>query len=515
MVRNVNKKAGFSFVEILVSMVILSIVVLVMTNVMVATTKSHGVANEDDAGDMLALEKLSELQNHVIPAEDGSDFKEKDEIYYNRVWSIDKTQTPPKVTVTVKWSNSNEVEDSTSVIGYLSDDNTCPDQGGANKPITALNVYNQNETTINDSLKCVFTSLLPTDAFIAKLEAVDEDISSGKDIITYEITSLNADSMFYISNDTLKAAKDLPMDNAYNIDIKATDCHGASKSITLHVAVTNPGDAPIVAPLTIEVNDETAMDTVIGTMVGECKSPIHWSIYSGSGISINDTTGEIKLTTPLNYEVQNKYNFLIKATNSADNNKDTVASLTILVKDTPEKPTDIKFMTGIGGAIADYSAEIASNASTATVVGQLDIIDEDTTQQIYNITIKTTDASGHIISNMFQAKQYANNVWKIKPGIDLDSYTGTYTLKVTLQDIYYDSSDPLVKDFTVTITGGGVDCSAAKIYSQGTAYSNGESVKTSTTPSKKYTALTDVPSGIPQIEPGTNDNIWKFEGVCQ
>lgn len=161
MEQTMKKKRGFSFVEILVSMVLLSVVVLMMSNVLITTTKSQGNSKSGNDAEMIALQKLAELQHQNTAPTTGvvtaSSPTVKNGVEYTVKWSISDTE-PRLAKVTVEWNGSDGSTNSVQEIGYIAIDNSCPVSASSNHPPTGIS-FNEQSTVaeVNATEVTVYT----------------------------------------------------------------------------------------------------------------------------------------------------------------------------------------------------------------------------------------------------------------------------------------------------------------------------------------------------------------------
>ncbi len=119
---------GFSLIEVLIALVILSVSLLGLAGLMVTTTRSNSYGNHMTEAVTFAQDKLEELR--VTPLD--SILNGNDIVYgfiptfpYDRSWTVSSlpNPTPPPtdlqkaVTVTIRWNNNNN---SISVLSVLS-----------------------------------------------------------------------------------------------------------------------------------------------------------------------------------------------------------------------------------------------------------------------------------------------------------------------------------------------------------------------------------------------------------
>jgi type IV pilus assembly protein PilV len=104
-----GKSKGFTLIEVLVALVILSISLLALAGFMVTTTKNNAFGAHMTEATTFAQDKLEELK--VSPWEkmvSGSDQKEGSTgINYSRIWTVAERETGDlrAITITINWSD--------------------------------------------------------------------------------------------------------------------------------------------------------------------------------------------------------------------------------------------------------------------------------------------------------------------------------------------------------------------------------------------------------------------------
>jgi len=111
---NFLRSKGFSLIEVLIALVILSISLLALAGLMTTTTKNNAFGSNMTEAATLAQDKLEELRvtdwNNIV---DGNDTSSIRGMNYNRTWTLvlsPNSPIPPndndkRVTVTVSWND--------------------------------------------------------------------------------------------------------------------------------------------------------------------------------------------------------------------------------------------------------------------------------------------------------------------------------------------------------------------------------------------------------------------------
>jgi prepilin-type N-terminal cleavage/methylation domain-containing protein len=107
---NLSRRSnGFTLVEILVAMVILSVCLLALAGLMVTTTKTNALGNRLTEASVFAQAKLEELRamgwDNIKEGVDTDQVDGSTGINYTRKWSIDKKETLKTITLFVDWKD--------------------------------------------------------------------------------------------------------------------------------------------------------------------------------------------------------------------------------------------------------------------------------------------------------------------------------------------------------------------------------------------------------------------------
>lgn len=109
-----SRSSGFSLIEVLVSLVILSISLLALAGLMSTTTKNNAFGSNMTEAATLAQDKLEELRvTNWDDIVDGNDINQIRGFNYDRAWTMalgPNSPLPPndndkRVTVTVNWND--------------------------------------------------------------------------------------------------------------------------------------------------------------------------------------------------------------------------------------------------------------------------------------------------------------------------------------------------------------------------------------------------------------------------
>lgn len=105
-----KKSIGFTLIEVLISLAILSLSLLALAGLMVITTKNNSFGNYLTEAVTLAQDKLEELRaiswNDIVS---GSDTKKgATQIVFNRSWNVSTNGRIKTITITVDWNDNKD-----------------------------------------------------------------------------------------------------------------------------------------------------------------------------------------------------------------------------------------------------------------------------------------------------------------------------------------------------------------------------------------------------------------------
>ena len=104
-----SKSKGFTLLEVLVALIILSFALLALAGLMVTTTKNNAVGNYVTEAATFAQDKLEELR--AVKSENLIDGNNTDQrggstgINYTRNWNVKTTGSIKTITISVDWND--------------------------------------------------------------------------------------------------------------------------------------------------------------------------------------------------------------------------------------------------------------------------------------------------------------------------------------------------------------------------------------------------------------------------
>lgn len=119
--KNFFKTKGFSLLELLVALVILSLSLVALAGLTTTSTKNNAFSYHITEAVTLAQDKLEELR--AMPWSEisgGSDNKNGSTgINYTRIWVVDVEELTKKIKVTIKWKDLNTNSDEPHSLEFL------------------------------------------------------------------------------------------------------------------------------------------------------------------------------------------------------------------------------------------------------------------------------------------------------------------------------------------------------------------------------------------------------------
>ncbi|MCW5672570.1 MAG: cadherin repeat domain-containing protein [Hydrogenophaga sp.] len=209
-------------------------------------------------------------------------------------------------------------------------------------------------------------------------------------------------------------------------------------NVTVTVDILDCNDAPIVQATNRTVDENVASGTPVGAPIpanDEDKDAVTFAISGGDSgpFVIDATTGQIRTTGLVNYEVKNLYNIIVRASDARGGVGE--GPVRIEVNDLNDPPT-----------LIDQLREIDDEAVALAPVGTpVTAVDEDIPKQ--TIAYAMVDAS-----NTFQIDA-GNGQIRVRQGATLNAATqSTYTVQVTATDDNIEKRPNTPASTTATVT---------------------------------------------------------------
>jgi type IV pilus assembly protein PilV len=113
---------GFTLVEILVALVILSVSLLALAGLMVTTTRNNASGGHVTEAATLAQDKLEELRvtqwDRIVTGQDAAPKVGSTGVSYTRNWSVEDNANIKTITITVNWMD--RIRHSISLLSVIS-----------------------------------------------------------------------------------------------------------------------------------------------------------------------------------------------------------------------------------------------------------------------------------------------------------------------------------------------------------------------------------------------------------
>lgn len=356
-----EKNEGFSLVEILVSMVILAIVMLVLTNITIVSTMGHASAHEKDFASNFAREKLQILQDLSTPATAGSIEMVYKGTTYLKEWQIEKGD-PAIATITVSW-NKDGRDHRTELAGFIDADNICTATGTARPTVVTFDEFGV-QLPAGDLY--IVPSNTSAGSLIGTVKGTDDDAG---DIVTIELLPGEHNGMFSYSilDNNLKTSQMMNRDGIYPLKFKVKDCAGHTSVKTVKVQVVQTAK-PLIDNQSFSDVKENYKNRYINTIVVRPEDRDNGAniTYTSSDprISIQSNGNVNKVGGHFDYETEHPIKVQVSATRESES---TEFTLTLNLKDVNESPK----------GLVSYNATVSKNVRSGDSVITLQGIDPD------------------------------------------------------------------------------------------------------------------------------------------
>ncbi len=245
-----------------------------------------------------------------------------------------------------------------------------------------------------------------------------------KDALTFNLKT-NSNALFEITNTgdiSLAAGKTLDFETAasHTLSVDVTDGKLTSNAaVTITVVDVDENVAPTIAAQTFSIDENSATNTVIGTVAATDVDgdPLTFSSSNLGSLFALSTSGELTVDGDLNFEDSASYTISVTAN---DGQLDATAQVVITINDVNDAPLFDPDMVSFD-ATESLSDTATINGVTAT--------DEDGDTLVYSITNDSED--------LFELKESSAGLFKLQTGKSLDFETSTahtFTLVATDPD---------------------------------------------------------------------------------
>ena len=220
--------------------------------------------------------------------------------------------------------------------------------------------------------------------------ATDPDAGDG---LTYSITDGNTGTAFAIDaatgEITVAGAIDYETLDNFVLTVLVTDDGTPSLSDTaaVTVAVNDVNDAPVVNDQAFNLNENSPLGTVVGTVLASDRDAGQTLAYiltdgnTGNAFAIDHVTGQITVAGTLDHEMTDTFAITLRVTDNGTPSQTSTATVTIAVNDVNEAPL-----------VNDQAFTVNENSAAGTVVGTVQAYDVDPGQTLtYVITSGNTN----------------------------------------------------------------------------------------------------------------------------
>ncbi|MBN1373577.1 MAG: cadherin repeat domain-containing protein, partial [Anaerolineaceae bacterium] len=239
--------------------------------------------------------------------------------------------------------------------------------------------------------------------------------------------------------------------SSYTLEVQVTDngTPGLTGSGTVTINLTNVNEAPVLGDASLNVNENSANGTAVGTVTAtdvDAGSVLSYSITAISpatdpaAFAINASTGAITVANSavINHEANPAFTLTVQATDNGSPALSDTATVTVNVNDINDVPV-------VSGA----TFSVAENSPATTVVGVVTAADEDLPVQTLSWLITAGNTGGAFTINSATREIIVVN----SAALDFET-NPTFTLTVTATD---NGSPNMTGSATVTINLTGVN----------------------------------------------------------
>lgn len=441
MLRNDN---GFTFAELMISMIILSIVLTMVTGTMVYISKRNSATDGKNHAYQIAKEKIIELQRgNAIVEETGSDLPSRNGIDYDRQWEIITDELPYPVTVTVYWTQ-NSRKDSVVVVGYVNSDVCSPPDN--NTAPSDIFVTDMNDETFTASPIVIGKN---GDIFVCNVTPYDEDVDYG-DIVVLDWNESEADNNQFSLRDGSQIYSKTTTPGDYTVKVFATDCGGETFSKTINITVDD-GIALELTPDPKTITEFEANGNYAGQMLANKAGGTFRFTSTQSTFAIDEYSGDVtvKDNSGLDHETAPTVTLPIKYI--LGDSDSITGNLVVTVSNVNENPETISLSN------QTITADAKNNSTVGTIIGS----GPDDNDHTDSLTYIMTNSAGGTFDVSFNSLIVSN-----------ENLLTVGTKYITIQ-----ASDPkglyVEKGFNITIKAGASECDKYTPWNSGISYNFG------------------------------------------
>ncbi|MDB5387490.1 MAG: hypothetical protein JWM11_3136 [Planctomycetaceae bacterium] len=306
-----------------------------------------------------------------------------------------------------------------------------------------------NLTDVNEAPKvapATFTLAenLAVNTFVGNVTATDPDSGQAS---AFSIVSGNVGNAFAINPTTgaLTVANssvlNFEANPSFQLSVKVTDngTPALAGSTTITVNLTDVNEAPVVAPATFSLGENSAVNTIVGNVTATDPDPDQTLTFSiaggnvGNAFVINPTTGALTVSNAaaLKFATNPSFQISVRATDNGTPALSASATITINLNDVNQVPV-----------IVPATFSLAENAEASTAVGNVTATDPDVGQ-----TLTFSIVSGNV-GNAFAINATTGALTVANAAALNFAANPTFQLSVSVTD---NGTPPLSASTTITI----------------------------------------------------------------
>ena len=231
--------------------------------------------------------------------------------------------------------------------------------------------------------------------------------------------------------------------SSYSIRVRTTD-NGSTPLFfeeSFTITVTNVNEAPVIAIQTFSLAENSATNTVVGTVAAsdpDAGQTLTYAITAGNtggAFAINSSSGQLTVANPaaLNFEVTPSFALIVQVTDNGSPASSAAATVTVNLTNVNEAPV-----------IAPQTFSIAENVANNTVVGTVVASDPDAGNTLtYSITAGNTNGAFAInattgqlrVANPAALNFEVTPTFALTVNVSDGALTGTATVTVNLTNV--------------------------------------------------------------------------------
>ncbi len=243
----------------------------------------------------------------------------------------------------------------------------------------------------------------------------------------------------------------------YVLEVAADDGRFTEHAfVTVRIAPEND-NIPVVAPLVVEVPEDAAPGTVIGTMTGTDPDGevLTWIIADGNEAAplfALNATGDLALAKPLDFETAQEHSLVVQASDGAN-----VANTTATVR--------VVNVNDVAPRLEDVVVEIASSTEVGSEIGVVEAFDADGDALAFRLDDDTGPISLDATTGVLRLEAPLSSDITLAVTVDDGRFTASARIVIRLDD------DGAVPPDANVLTTTGCSCDTSRERGGGEAWS--------------------------------------------